>query len=216
MPTAALTAYRKILISGLTAAGKTTHGRLLAQDLGWAYFDMASVRKGVLGNKLDAAELDREWTPAHDQLRAVDPGVDLLADQLMTSMMNERSNVVVDAWLQPWIYRRDDALRIWIESSVETRLMKAEVATLRRGEAVPCDVRKSLAAKDEFSRMHFHRLYSIELFGDPSVFSVLIDNSRYIDEPSIAKSDAGIAAFRRVLLDRVVEEFGHMRGTDGS
>ncbi|MGH3873547.1 MAG: cytidylate kinase family protein [Pseudonocardiaceae bacterium] len=204
------------MISGLTAAGKTTHGKLLAEDLGWAYFDIASVRKSILGNKLDAAERYREWTPAHDKLRAADPSIDLRADHLMTRIMSERANVVVDAWLQPWIYRRDDALRIWIESSAETRLMKAEVAALRRGEAVSCDIRNSLAAKDEFSRIHFHRLYSIELFGDPSVFSVLIDNSEYIDEPSIAKSDAGIAAFRQVLLEHVIEEFGHARGTDGS
>lgn len=61
--------------------------------------------------------------------------------------MSEYTNVVVDAWLQPWLYRGDDALRIWIESSVVTRLMKASVTVLRRGEAVPSDLRINLARK---------------------------------------------------------------------
>lgn len=215
MPTAILTSYKKVLLSGLTATGKTTHGQLLAEDLGWSYVDMASVRKWILGNHLDMAERDREWTPTHDTLRAADPDIDMRADRLMASVINEHTNVVVDAWLQPWIYGEDDALRVWIESSEEARVMKGVVAALRRGEVAAPDFRNVLAAKDNFSRKHFRQLYSIELFADPAVFDIIIDNSEYINEPSIVDSDAGIAAFRQVLLERATGAIRHIWGADG-
>ncbi|MGH4020770.1 MAG: AAA family ATPase [Pseudonocardiaceae bacterium] len=198
-----MTFYRTILVSGLTAAGKTTHSKLLAEDLGWSYVDMASVRKEILGEQLVFSERDREWTPSHDQLRAADINIDLEADQRMAAIVADRSNIVVDAWLQPWLYQAGDALRIWIESSVETRIMKTAVATMRRGEVPSSRIADVLAAKDEFSRAHFQRLYSIDLYGDPAIFTMMLNNSRFIDEPSIDKSDAGIAAFRPVLRRQV-------------
>lgn len=110
--------YRIILVSGLTAAGKITHAKLLAEDLGWSYVSMASVRKDLLGDRLDHSEFDREWTPSHDLLRATDASIDLRADQQMTAIVTDRSNIVVDAWLQPWLYRGGDALRIWLASTI--------------------------------------------------------------------------------------------------
>lgn len=203
MPSSVLTAYRIILVSGLTAAGKTTHSKLLAEDLGWSYVDIASVRKDVLGDQLDHPERDREWTPSHDRLRAADTSIDLQADQRMAAIVADRSNIVVDAWLQPWLYRGSDALRIWIESTIEARIMKAAVTAMRRGEIPPGDIGDIVAAKDDFSRTHFKHLYSIDLYGNPVIFCMIMDNSMYIGEPLIAESDAGIAAFRLVLLRRV-------------
>lgn len=203
MPNSVLTAYRIILVSGLTAAGKTTHSKLLAEDLGWSYIGMASVRKEVLGDQLDRSEHDREWSPSHDRLRAADSSIDSQADQRMAAIVADRSNIVVDAWLQPWLYRGGDALRIWIESTVEARVMKAAVAATRRGEIPSSHIADIVATKDDFSRTHFKRLYSINLYGNPTIFCMIVDNSTYIDEPLIAKSDAGIAAFRPVLLQQV-------------
>lgn len=113
---------------------------------------MASIRKEILGEQLVFSERDREWTPSHDQLRAADINIDLEADQRMAAIVADRSNIVVDAWLQPWLYQAGDALRIWIESSVETRIMKTAVATMRRGEVPSSRIADVLAAKDEFSR----------------------------------------------------------------
>lgn len=44
--------------------------------------------------------------------------------------------------------------------------------------------------------MHFKRLCSIGLYGNQMMPCMIIDNSMYIDNPLIAKSDAGI-----VILD---------------
>lgn len=195
--------YRIILVSGLTAAGKTTHCKLLAEDLGWSYVSMSSIRKDLLGDRLDHSEFDREWAPSHDLLRATDASIDLCADRRMTAIVADCSNIVVDAWLQPWLYPGGDALRIWLESTIETRIMKASVSAMRRGDVPPVEIAETVAVKDDFSRKRFKFLYSIDLYGDPAIFRMIADNSMYIDEPLIAKSDAGIAAFRLVLLQQV-------------
>ena len=71
-----------ILISGFTAAGKTTHGRLLAEDLGWAYLGLSGIRRELLRPGEDPEPSGAEWDPGMDRLRGRDPGLDVAADQL--------------------------------------------------------------------------------------------------------------------------------------
>jgi cytidylate kinase len=101
-----------ILISGFTAAGKTTHARLLAEDLGWAYLGLSGVRRELPGYGEATEPPGAEWEPAMDR-----PMTQRLATM--------RGPAVVDAWLQPWLSGRADAVRVWLDSDEQSRLRNA-------------------------------------------------------------------------------------------
>jgi cytidylate kinase len=193
-----------ILISGFTAAGKTTHARLLAEDLGWAYLGLSGVRRDLPGYDEAAESPGAEWEPAMDRRRSRDPGLDATADRAMTQRLaTMRGPAVVDAWLQPWLSGRADAVRVWLGSDEQSRLRKASVSFLRRGMQPPDALVRDVRQKDRFSVEQFRSLYGIRFGPDAGLFDLLIDNSGYIQAASIVASDEGIEAFRPVFLSAV-------------
>jgi cytidylate kinase len=195
---------RVILISGFTAAGKTTHARLLAGSLGWDYIGMSELRRarlprGVLG--------EHEWLPVVDERRSASPECDEDLDRLMgLDIATSTRPLVVDAWLQPWLCNRSDALRIWLQSDRSSRLLKATVSHLRRGHGPPSSVAEQIRSKDQFSVDTFESLYGIKFGYDASLFDFSIDNSLYIQAASICASDRGIAEFEPEL-ERAVKSY---------
>ena len=194
----------KVLISGWTAAGKTTHARLVAAELGWAYLDMSPVMR-----ELTAVSGSRDWTPEQDDIRRRNRAIDIEADRRMLEMVSSGSSIVVDAWLQPWLYRSASAVRLWLGSSRAARTKKCAVSGLRHHEhlsgrqAAKVIHRKDGFARRQFARRQFARLYGVRFDYDPTLFDLHIDNSAYIAETSIAASDAGIRDFQPVLMRRL-------------
>jgi cytidylate kinase len=199
-----MSASPAILISGFTAAGKTTHARLLAEDLGWAYLGLSGIRRELLGPGWATEPSGAEWEPAMDRLRGSDPGLDVTADRVMAQRIAAvRDPVVVDAWLQPWLSGRASAVRVWLGSDEQSRLRKASVTFLRRGMQPPDGLDQEVRQKDRFSVEQFRSLYGIRFGPDADLFDVLIDNSGYIPAASILASDEGIEAFRPVFRSAV-------------
>jgi cytidylate kinase len=184
---------RLIIISGFSAAGKTTHSKLLARELGWQYIGMSAIRRSCIPASSSPQE---EWLPAGDRLR----GVNTLLDREADHQMNERINItktpiVVDAWLQPWLCELPGAVRVWLGSDFVSRAVKAQVSRLRSQLNPSHFIAETVAKKDEFSIAQFRRLYGIEFGPDPDIFDLFLDNSQYITDPTISASDAGIRRF---------------------
>jgi cytidylate kinase len=194
-----------ILLSGWSAAGKTTHARQLAADLQREYVPMAPFMRQAIATISPDAHRDlgvHEWEPAIDLTRADSAEIDALADTLIARYVHGRSDVVVDAWLQPWLYD-GPAIRIWVDSDHASRCMKYIVSCLREGTEPDPDPAQYLGAKDAFSRSTFADMYGIN-FGPTEQFDIHFDNSRFIREPTIAASDAGIRDSSPLLLAEVI------------
>ncbi|MFC5288092.1 hypothetical protein ACFPM7_13615 [Actinokineospora guangxiensis] len=195
------TVANRIVFSGYTAAGKTTHARLVADELGWRYLGMAEVLTEVAGFA------EPRWTPELDRARAEDPTIDQRADARMTALVGDSVEVVVDAWLQPWLVPRRGTLTVWVESSFRSRAMKCLVSAVRRGSPVDPPganrLLEDLEDKDTFSRRRFRELYGVRFGYDPGTFSVRFDNSAHIAEPTVAASDRGIRLGHPALMDHI-------------
>lgn len=187
---------RLVLVSGFTAAGKTTHARLLAEFLGWEYLGMSEIRRSRIPASGTPHE---EWHPRGDDLRAGDPRLDLDMDhRIKERIESAEAPLVVDAWLQPWLCELS-ATRVWLGSDFASRVLKAQVSRLRAGLPPTSSTAGTVARKDEFSVEHFRRLYGVDFGPDPAVFDLVLDNSGYISAASIRASDDGIGRFAPVF-----------------
>jgi cytidylate kinase len=185
------------MISGLTAAGKTTHAKRLATDLGIPYFSASPIFAELTGK-------GGPWSPSIDRARA-QQDVDSEVDRRIVALFEKSPEGVFDAWALPWL-TDGPAIRIWMASDFDSRLRKACVSELRRGNPVDRQrLREIVAAKDDFSRVQFRRRHGFDLFVEHAVFDATVDNSAWIPVASIRASDRGIEQFHPVLTAAVLK-----------
>jgi hypothetical protein len=107
-----------------------------------------------------------EWSPETDARRARDEWIDRESDRRTVEAIASGEGVF-DAWALPWLYAGADAVRVWIEADLASRVERCLLSYEMRGEAPPADPAGLIEEKDEFSRRQFRRLYGIELGPDP-------------------------------------------------
>jgi cytidylate kinase len=187
----------KIVLSGLTAAGKTTHTKLLAQRLGYESVHVTDILLRELGIRRPSQNV---WVGRLAELESMRNGntVDDQVDEILLSSVREKQHVIVDAWAFPW-YGPQDMLRIWIGSDRLSRAWKCSVSALGVREMTTEESATLIDEKDDITRRRFRDRYGFDLYSDRSVFDFVLDNSHLISEPTLASSEAGIQRFDMVL-----------------
>ncbi|MYX34615.1 MULTISPECIES: cytidylate kinase family protein [unclassified Streptomyces] len=191
-----------VVISGLTASGKTRFGTELARQLGYRYVSASEtliqrlgipprMRHDIWGDGFDAVARLRD---------SGDP--DRWLDMEMARLAEIQENTVFDSWALPWFAPRG-ALRIWLSCSHETRCRKARLAH-SPGERRPlrhyADI---IDRKDADSRARFRSLYGIEYGPDPGVFDHVLDATEYYVDSPTPRSEQKAGEFSRHLLNTV-------------
>jgi cytidylate kinase len=190
----------RLVISGLTAAGKTTLARKLSDRFALDYISASTILRQVLG------DTSGHWTPAFD-LRRNDLSLERRVDHMVHEAFQRSSDAVFDCWGLPWIAHlvEDDvsvpAVFIWIESDWESRYRKCFVSYLERGELKTSDeCRDIVIAKDTKSREIFLANWGFDIYADRSTFNMVLDASSLIPSADLETAQRGAQALYQACL----------------
>ncbi|MGV9865685.1 cytidylate kinase family protein [Rhodococcus koreensis] len=193
---------RNIAISGLTAAGKTTHAKLLAAQLGYDYISATAKLLELAGYK--GQDVDRVWfsqLSSINEMRKSDTLDDLLEAHL-TELAESRDGLVLDTWAVPWISNAD-MVRVWIESDRLSRTWKCFVSQGAQPRLDLVECTNLIDEKDRTTRDIFLRRHGFDLFRDRTIFDVVLDNTQMIEAPTRASCDRGIGEFATVVSSAI-------------
>lgn len=189
-----------IAFAGLTAAGKTTHARRLASELGYEYVSATEVVLELLG--IDAP-CEGVWFERFEEIRSAREGdaVDVELDRRLEVMSASRQGTVFDTWALAWL-SPTPLIRVWIESDLPSRARKCLVSQ-RRTQLSLQDCLDLAATKDADTRANFLRRHEFDLFADRERYHLILCNTHLIPEATPECSQRGIEAFAPVLLKAV-------------
>jgi cytidylate kinase len=189
-----------VAFAGLTAAGKTTHARLLARELGYGYVSATEVMLEIL--RLDAAAED-VWLERFGEIQAAREGdaADVELDRRLLELAATRQRTVFDTWSLAWL-SPGPVVRVWIESDPSSRARKCLVSQTRTRLSL-ADCEALCWEKDDHTRASFRRRHGFDLFVDRDRYDLVLCNSHLIPTPDRACADKGIAAFAPVVQEAV-------------
>ena len=191
----------KIFVSGLTAAGKTTHTKLLASEYNLQYvsaFDVLLKRANINIENVSKDFWVSSASASLRSLRAKDQSIDKWVDQQMISAAATLDNVIFDSWGLPWL-SSELGLRIWIESSVSSRWWKAIISQGINSNIDPDTTLREMNNKDNFTRKYFLKNYGFDLFSKHDDFDYVIDITDFITSPTVEASYKSIKNAQKIL-----------------
>ncbi len=188
------------MISGLTAAGKTTHAKLLAAELGYRYVSATEIIADMIG--IGRHEIGPGfWLKHGPAIRKIRDETDLdrSLDERLVATTAAEEGLVIDAWALPWLETTGRCVSIWIESDRWSRTLKASVSDHNRRSL--SWYATFITSKDDESRSRFLSVHGFDLYGTREHFTLELNNSDYISVPTRVEADRGIAGFRSVISD---------------
>jgi cytidylate kinase len=186
----------RLVISGLTAAGKTTLARKLADQFALEYFSASTILRQTLG------DTSGHWTPALD-LRRNDLSLERRVDQLVQQTFRQSEHAVFDCWGLPWIAGNvaGPAVFVWIESDLESRLRKCFVSYVERDDPKSYgECRDMVIAKDAKSREIFMSNWGFDIYTDQSPFNIVLDASSLIPRADLETAKQGARTLHQAFL----------------
>src|ERR1700754_819367 len=165
--------------AGLTAAGKTTHAKRLAEELGYDYVSATEILLDILG--IDDSS-DQIWFSRLDEIQGSREGdaVDGELEKRLIILAQTRKRTVFDTWALAWI-SDSSMVRIWLESDFQSRTRKC-IVSQRSGRLSPDECSDLIRDKDEFNRAIFLRRHGFDLFRDRRRYDAILCNSHLIPE----------------------------------
>lgn len=156
-----------IIISGMSASGKTTLAKIIADRFALKYYGGGEALKEIaIENGFNAVGDD--WWDTSEGLdflkqRENNFEFDKKIDKKLIELA-KTGNVVISSYVLPWIY--DGGLNFWINASTKTR---ADRMSVRDNTSVSDSV-KVVKIRDECNISLYKQLYDIDLNSDFSVF----------------------------------------------
>ncbi len=164
-----------ICLTGMTACGKSTAARRLAEKYRLRYVSGGTVLK-ELALKMGYRSQERGWWETTEGMRFLeqrlrDPRFDKQVDAELLNWA-QRGNVVLDSWTMAWLSKT--GFKIWLEVSPQERarrLASRDRISLREAERL-------LKEKDGRTKQIYERLYGFKLGEDFSPFDMILDTEQ--------------------------------------
>jgi len=161
-----------ICIAGMTACGKSTVARRLAEKYGLKYVSGGTALK-ELAMRMGYRAQERGWWEATEGMRFLEERLhDFRFDkQVDTELLRwaEQGNVVLDSWTMPWLFK--NGFKIWIEVSPQERARRLA----RRDKISLIEAEKAIRLKDGKTKRIYERIYGFKLGEDFSPFDLVLD-----------------------------------------
>ena len=201
-----------VVISGYTAAGKTTHARMLAESLGFSVVWAAGMLLEQLGIDPAATDESRLWFESHRALaeRRKSEKSDAVVDRTLVERLAGEDELVFDSRFLPWL-SDVDCVRVWIDSDLGSRARKCFVS-LGCNDPSLLDCALHVHDKDMLDIARVARSYGSIFTADTTRFDVVLDNSALMPDPDPQAAQAGIARFHPYLLAAVRAAQGETAG----
>ena len=190
-----------IAFAGLTAAGKTTHAKRLAAELGYQYISATELLLEILGIDDPSERVWRTRLAETNSARS-DGTVDTLLEERLLAIHQASSGTLFDTWALAWI-GSDPLVRVWIESDLESRVRKCLVSQGERRSS-PQQCRTLLEQKDGFNRRIFRERHRFDLFTDRQNYDVVLCNSHLIPDATESAARSGIDTFGPIVRAAVI------------
>jgi len=189
-----------ICLTGLTACGKSTAARRLAEKYGLEYVSGGTALR-ELAFKMGYKGKDKGWWETSEGMRFLeqrlsDPKFDKQIDAQLLAWA-EQGNVVLDSWTMPWLSKR--GFKIWLEVSPEERAKRlANRDGISEKEAV-----RIIMEKDGKTKRIYESLYRFKLGEDYSPFDLILDSESLTSDE--------VFDTLSLVIDRLVLKRGSMR-----
>lgn len=188
-----------VCVSGLTASGKTTHTHLLAGEFGLTYVSGSQIQLNFMG--VSPIQPKDFWISEEAKRFWDADGFSQIDSELLR--LEERSaGYVFDTSTMPWRHK-EPALCIWLESSLESRVLKSIVSHRGRSDVPPHEYAERIANKDRATIDLYKQLYGIDIGSNTSCFDLVIDISSLIAMPTLRASLGSIAIAHSIIRPAV-------------
>lgn len=166
----------KLLVMGLTASGKTSIAKGLAEYYSLSYLSGSDTLLKNIGASVDREThfwLDKSGRQL-DLMRDLGD-YDIRTDKELVDIAIATQRFATDSWALPWLLQDDSAVRIYLSPSIEARV---QMARKSRRKTPFCDdeLADYLTERDNATRDRFLRLYRFDVF-DSTSFDIVFDNT---------------------------------------